>query len=306
MDIGKLPTDNLYKFIAIGGLILILIGIGFTYTYMYNVEKLQIEQLNRIHNESIDFGPLTAKEASLERKMNFLDKIARNKFDIKSITFPDSTLSPKLFDDFKTLKYEYESLIVEKEAVKKEIDANKENLDFKMKGIQLEQGRILKDSIKYYVLSFFGFILFVAGLLLWYYKTQRVIDKKLRNEANYEKLFDLRYIALKEINLIFYKIQPKRIWEDMDEYEAYENVAFNQSLINQLISSYLNNHSAILDSVDLTALKKLERISNDIQFEINQTQFSVSKTGIDLSKELISNLKLICDNMKTKFDKEYK
>jgi hypothetical protein len=306
MDISKLPTDNLYKFIAIGGLIFVLIGVGFSYSYKYKFDKLQIEHLNKIQQESIDFGPLIAKQSTLERKQRFLSEIALKKFNVKSIAFPDSCLKPDVLEKLKPLKYEYEDLVVELAEVEMKIDSNKENLNKKRKEISLEQDKLLDSSVWYYLIALIGILIFIGGVILWYFKTQRILDKKLKNESTFGRLFDLRYEALKEINLVYYKSQPKKTWADMDAYEAYESVAFNQSLLNNLINGYLNRHSAILDATELNKIKELEWISNDIQFEIDKTNFSVSDHGIKLSEQFIGNLKEICDTMKKSFDKEYK
>lgn len=407
MDIGKLPTDNLYKFIAIGGLVLFLFGLGFTLAFNFQIDRLQLEEKNRIRQESIKFGPLAEKEASIIRQMDYLDKIARRKYLIKSIDYtdlktdsilaniyeyieemdyPDSkkdslysaifyidqadsyskySLYSDIMDtiqktgyadsimnhvyshtidlfythlidsgkyhpiknpslayhdkasyysamDFSTLKElkplkdEYESLNIDLETVREEIEINKEYLNYEKEGIQLERDRLLKGYKGYYIVVFLGVALLIAGLMLWYYKTQRILDKKLKNESNFDKLFEYRYHALKELSLMYYRVYPKKMWEDMDEYEAYQNVTLNQNQINNLIKNYLNEHSAILDPEEIKAFRDLELISNDLRFEVNEKDLSVTPKGVNLSKDVINKLKLILDNMKSKFDKEYK
>ncbi len=306
MDIGKLPTDNLYKFISISGLLILVVGIGFSYGYLYKVEKLQIEVLNRIHQESIEFGPLTAKEASIERKIEYLELLAKIRYNLNSLHLIDTRLTREILAEIKPLKYEYENLRVDLESIRKDIELNKENLEEKKNGIQLEQGKIMKDSIVYYFLSFAGMGIFIAGLYFWYRKTQSIIDKKLKSESHYDKLFDLKYQALQEINLLYFRAKPKKFFHDMDTQEAYSSVAFSQSLINHWLISYLNKHSAIIDTSDLEKLKELESISNDIGFEVKVEEFYVSEKGIKLSTSLIEILKAVCDHMKNKFDKEYK
>jgi len=151
-----------------------------------------------------------------------------------------------------------------------------------------------------------GIVFFFGGLLFWYFKTQRIQDKKLKKEAGFEKVFNLRFEALKEISFIYNELQPKKIWKDMDVYDYYESIVMSSSNLHNLITDYIGKNSAILSTSEQKEISDLKWIANDMELEINKKDFSVSNRGIKLGEEFSTNLKELCDNMKKKFDKEYK
>lgn len=302
----KIPTDNLYKFISLGGLLIMLLGLSFFFGYTYKVDKLQLESYHKISKNTIDFTPLIAQQATLERKQAYLELLAKKQYHIKSLFFLDSSLTLKDLIKIKPLKYEYEGIGIELAKIQKGIEQNDVLKKEELKRIQLEQREILNNSIYYFLLGAIGFLIFLLGIFFWYWKTQSILDKKLRNESHPSRLFDLRYEALKEINNLFIQSEPKKFWEEMSKYEAYEQVAFNHKAIALFTSNYLNTHSAILDTEDLKAIKELDNISNEIQFTINPDEQTVNNAGIKMAEDFISKLKLLCDNMRNKFEKDFK
>ena len=305
MNLEKLPTDNLYKFIAISGLFFILIGGVYDYAYVYNIRKLTSDHINLSDKSVIEYKVLISKQSIYFQKLEFLKKQIIMEYNINPDTI-NHYINTARIKELKALYFEYLELKQELANINNEISLNINDDKFSYEESSLERDKLYRDSVFSSILKTIGGIIFILGLVYWYYKTQRILDKKLKNESNFEKLFEYRFLALKEINIIYYRIQPKRLWEDMDEFESYESVALNQSQINNLISNYLISHSSILDSDELKLIKKIEWISNDIKFEINHNEFTVSSKGIKLSKELLSNLQIVCEKMKVKFDNDYK
>ncbi len=198
----QIPTDNLYKFIAISGLILIVIGLlGTGYIY-YNTKK------DVIYNELF----WTAEKHSQEQTSKGLKLLqARNKKHLKII---DSLLKTVNNENFKDLPNK------EKEDITRQI----RHLEAKSNAVESEANQLLqKDNnydkkvnqhiknlpitlslknemilllILFPLITCVGVFISIIGFFMWYYKVQRYLDIKLKNEVEIKqrKKKRIRYI----------------------------------------------------------------------------------------------------------------
>lgn len=148
LNLPSLPTDNLYKFIAIGGMLLFGAGI---------VLPVVIEQ------EQFDL--------KLRRQLETEDRMRSSTFRIADIVN-----SERISDDAKrerVLKQIDESLHgvakIERESLKGELAKREEWAEQRITELR--------------AVSFVGLGLTVAGFLLWYFRVQRYQDKLIQLDA---------------------------------------------------------------------------------------------------------------------------
>lgn len=150
------PTDNLYKFLAISGLICLLF---FYFDYGQRKESFQNKK---------DEWLLSALElnSTMEASSREL-KVMEQRFE----TFGSSV------NTVEERKKEWDA------AAKFLVDFNKVGVKVEPAGYRLQiVHRIdseLKDLYKKYIAcSVVSFLVFIIGLILWYFKTQRYLDIK--------------------------------------------------------------------------------------------------------------------------------
>lgn len=144
--IPSLPTDNLYKFMAIT---------GFAMTFISLV--LPIISLNKTAK---DLGVLRAQNDAIARDLKLLD--ASIQADLAN---KDKQMMENYYEDYMNLKKKQN----ERDRVFTEIQSNHESL-----------GWLLKI---YYSMTVLGVIIGSWGFFLWYFRVQRYLDIILRNEA---------------------------------------------------------------------------------------------------------------------------
>ncbi len=157
--VPKLPTDNLYKFVALSGLVL-FIGAGY----------LRMSQQIQLHK---DFASLNSDVTSL----NFI--LTRLKEDV-------AALAPEKKGPFIVSGRVYETQIEARAALhQKELEVNDLGAKYKQ---QQEVLKASSDNLErlWYVAQctqWFGFLQMVSGFILWYRKVQRFHDLILVNES---------------------------------------------------------------------------------------------------------------------------
>lgn len=152
----KIPTDNLYKFIAIFGLVLIGFS-GYAYLEMFDAYKA-----SELIETSTFYGWKQDSYASKEKlidaindaktreaKKNTKRHIDKEKLNLRLEKVQDSIFN-KYKNDLILMNYHKNKYIIYRNAV------------------------IFSAAI--------GFILMFAGFILWYFKVQRFIDKQTRLE----------------------------------------------------------------------------------------------------------------------------
>ena len=157
--VPKLPTDNLYKFVALSGLVL-LMGAGY----------LRITPQMQLHRDV----------AALNSEITSLNSIsARLADDVKSLA-PDSK-GPFIVNGVL-----YETTIEARAALHvKQLEVNDLAAKFRLQQEVLKASSDNLETLWYgtQAAQWLGFLLMVGGFTAWYFKVQRYQDRIIVNES---------------------------------------------------------------------------------------------------------------------------
>lgn len=159
----KLPTDNLYKFIAISGLI-ILINSGY---YIYSFNKELFANLNSATN---------IVKQNIADSNALWDNVRKLKEKLQAEH--DPTIVKNIENEIKSLEEKSKKYINNQDAKKilQDIDDKTNTGTF--------------SNIVYNVVVFtffFGTIIMLSGFICWYLLVQKYQDKILKSDANQQK-----------------------------------------------------------------------------------------------------------------------
>jgi hypothetical protein len=202
MEIPNLPTDNLYKFMALSGLLIVLF-----FTSLYVVKESQLtDDTNKITSEIgeliFEKNLLLEKDSMLHIEILDLEsKLKRYKHDSTNLEIDLSDISKLTQDPNKreALKffYTYESDILPEKKILDDIqlriklrDENKNLIRMKANTVILKNNQNIVDwkSLKRLRwMMLFGVLLgsYLAsnGFILWYQRVQKYLDKKIKIES---------------------------------------------------------------------------------------------------------------------------
>ena len=205
--IPSLPTDNLYKFIAISGLIMTLVAIIYPMTILDSAYLKIADLKSRRTNIEYELDKLHAKDTLINMKLNELrgniinDSIMEKEYkNLYSVEYNNSIRTlcrSKEFREYYAFVEKYENSLFPFKAKMNEIeDLRKEREDLRIKIINLlKQSNIISgkidSEIKIYeskreiifILLFMGMVLTFSGFFLWYIKVQHLLDIKLKQET---------------------------------------------------------------------------------------------------------------------------
>jgi hypothetical protein len=204
MDIPNLPTDNLYKFVALSGVILVVAS---EFLVQIRISKAK-ENVNRLVAESemlkFDKSVLLKKDSILLVEVDELKlQMERYKFDMDSsdLNINISELKKALYDvkyrEYLTFVYTFrEQILPEKKQYERlqqhqdELQENRNLLDKRDKEISIKKEQIKEDLSSITKLIWLhgialaiGLIMAISGFRLWYLKVQKYLDIKLKKEA---------------------------------------------------------------------------------------------------------------------------
>jgi len=162
MEIPSLPTDNLYKFLAIGGIIVMVAGFVLPATADFQIVKLHEEQQRLAYEE------FTKHTGDLIRQNNEEMRIA-----VEAI---EKIAEPKARDNIL-------DLLNKRNVTKEQSDAFVLHLsgfvdEMRLLRLAHQDQRNVSQLLKY-----FGFAISALGFGLWYWKVQRFHDRTSRAEA---------------------------------------------------------------------------------------------------------------------------
>lgn len=152
------PTDNLYKFLAISGLICFLF---FYFDYAQRHDALQIRKDDWMLKAAEMKAVMAASSevlATMEKRQKALSSKNRTEAQIDADFAEGARFQEKFLE---------KTLAVDTSEQTRELIVRTEN-----------ELSLLKN--KYDLYKAFSIILFTIGLVLWYWKTQRHIDRKER------------------------------------------------------------------------------------------------------------------------------
>ena len=171
MNIPSIPTDNLYKFLALSGTVIVLLSI-----YMAETKINEVE--DAILDESEMIKILAVKYAALEKRTD----------EIKSI-IENSILRQKgLYKkDLGKLELEYSSLelkelLKELEETHLLLQIDKAKIESKNLIIKKLHERSITISRRGIMIIALGLIMTNIGFIFWYIKVQKPLDMVLQNE----------------------------------------------------------------------------------------------------------------------------
>ncbi|MCG8016839.1 MAG: hypothetical protein JAY97_11535 [Candidatus Thiodiazotropha sp. 'RUGA'] len=173
--IPNLPTDNLYKFIALSGLIVMLFSI-----YILETKTSDLE--DKVYATEIEQAQLTIEIKALQKKTVELNEIVNNTInehnecssqaiDQMVVRYSDAEIK-KMINDTEDATLQINLKVAEKK------------ITLKRQTQLINQLRDLLFLGRIYI--WFGFLVSIFGFTLWYYRVQRPLDTKLRMGAKQE------------------------------------------------------------------------------------------------------------------------
>jgi len=166
MQLPNLPTDNLYKFIAISGLLLIFLSTVLPLWLIHNMELELIETEEERDFISYELEILNNEIKLLEKQEEFLQALSSNtKRDLTKLNNKETKDIGK--------------------AEQKTIDIRKELMKSKIKSEKLSYlvSEITKLKLVIFIGNFIGIMFTSYGFSLWYRRLQKYQDEIIKNEA---------------------------------------------------------------------------------------------------------------------------
>lgn len=160
MSLISIPTDNLYKFIAISGLVLIVSVMFFAETQVSSIEKLIINHKTQSKLLDIETSFLQEKVASLKDEVTYIG-------ESKSLNTPSEKVDA-INRENEENSFELKQLKITRAKFEGEVAAT-EYLNNKL-------SRLWPTLLFYFGT---GHVLAILGFALWYYKIQRFEDQKM-------------------------------------------------------------------------------------------------------------------------------
>ena len=209
MDMPSLPTDNLYKFLAIFGLIILIFGVVYLNIRMDKIDEeiTTLEQDVIILNHEIIVAKIFTDKIndeilSLEKEVDRydidFDSLTNFKISIEEIRDQYKDESFRKFSEF-IFKYrneivpEYkkvedlETKIALYDKTMEELELNEELHKYKVQRLRNKFKKDSKFNIALIFIMCWGTFMSCYGFQLWYSRVQIHLDKKLKNEiSNYE------------------------------------------------------------------------------------------------------------------------
>jgi hypothetical protein len=197
-SIPNIPTDSLYKFLSISGLVIILLSVS-SYIISFNKlksEKIEFEKKAKLLDTKINYSTKDLRELILILKKDFPNKLNVNyinKFDsiykIDSVnntafsilgikykleTIPSSDSNPAIF----------ETLLIELADNIKALDSNRIELNYNNKQILFKRKLLRGHLILGISGLLIGIFLSFKGFHNWYYKHQIYQDILIKKDVN--------------------------------------------------------------------------------------------------------------------------
>ena len=189
MQIPNIPTDNLYKFMAITGLLIILISMGFFIYSSTNIKRDIIESRYKVDILRLDVEYWSNDIIELKRLIeeDFFSKLDSNELLRLNITDTSRKSSILLYDYYlKSTKIKDTNLkaavSVWRESLKRTIDIKKNviNLEYNLNQIDLKMNLLKRYSAISLIGCLVGMLLTMIGFWLWYKKHQKYQDRLIK------------------------------------------------------------------------------------------------------------------------------
>jgi hypothetical protein len=174
----EIPTDNLYKFISIFGLVIFSLAI---YIFVNNQQIFEdsIKQSNIAHTKTLfEKSQNDSKRIILDERIEMLQMKIKSIYGIKNT----STISGEDYNKIKDkvlFENDYEKL--KRLELERLLLGDKDFHDKnKLEGVQ--GNNKLYSTVPIGILLLLGIVLMSLGFTLWYNKTQKYYDKELKHK----------------------------------------------------------------------------------------------------------------------------
>lgn len=171
-DVPALPTDNLYKFVAIGGLLLVLVSNIVPFEL-----QVRAEDAASLVRAEIDAG--LVKQRHLQRRGEQLEKLIDSSIaDRQGTRKPDPSKLELHYteDEIKALVEKHEDVVEQREEALAMLAGRNRDVD------RLE-GRISSMKWLWAFGSGLGALMASIGFRLWYQRLQRHVDSYVQHRA---------------------------------------------------------------------------------------------------------------------------
>lgn len=178
MNIPSIPTDNLYKFIAIFGLVILSLGI---YLNSKGLDEL-IDNKKRMASADFRFFQDSVKHAYKRKSYDSILKQLDEDLESRNNSL----------DFYKEQLNHMNDIFEEVEKLSEEVNVSHLNLVNNKNEVEAYNIVYNKNALITNLLVFVGVFLVVYGFIFWYYKHQRYIDaeRKWKGETFVELLKD--------------------------------------------------------------------------------------------------------------------
>lgn len=171
MNIPNIPTDNLYKFQALSGVIIVLLSF---YVTIDRINEVRLKILESTEEAKIIGAKTSALSERIETLKNIIENTVHRQNDkhTKDITKVEITYTNSEIKELFIEVYE-KNLMHKIEQVKNESSIEK------AKYLHEESKRIFKMGV---FASIIGFVMSITGFRWWYFRVQKPLDKLLKNQ----------------------------------------------------------------------------------------------------------------------------
>jgi len=176
MNIPSLPTDSLYKFLAIAGLTLVVLSPAYYQVFSWDVQlkKLELRGEQNLMAEEADDS-----EADAARMTAQVDSVVSQVDSLVSQHPTSQEEKARLLQHSKELREQNHQLLLKtREKLLKQI-----RIEAMAESVNLYDKQLSSLKVISIVAFILGLGLFTSGLYLWYTRVQRLQDMVLRKEA---------------------------------------------------------------------------------------------------------------------------
>jgi len=176
--IPEVPTDNLYKFIAIFGLAIFSLAV---YAFVDNQQVFEesIEESNKTQAKALfEESQNVSKEIILDERIKILHMKIKFKYGINNT----STISEKDYqkiEDKEQFENDYDNL---KEIELQRLLLHDNKFHSKLASDKIHNSVTTYSTFPIGILTLIGIILMSGGFSLWYYRTQKYYDREIKGK----------------------------------------------------------------------------------------------------------------------------
>lgn len=184
ISLPNFPTDNLYKFLAISGIILFLTALFYP-EYKTNEINSEIAIFNgEIKKLKIENEKSSNKLDQIKSQIEILDSRAKINGSIVTDTLINRTRILSGDADLVSLSERIDNLIVEWKNINREVDLKSIDINVKSELIDNKRAELKSLNETANKLGPFSMIIITYAFFMWYNKTQKYQDRILSEQTN--------------------------------------------------------------------------------------------------------------------------